>query len=87
MFLAFCANVLTLIGLFCFILEIRYHLEVVYIVWILFSILSFFILNKKKYDELEQQYKNEKNSNLKGWLVFTYIVGSVVLYFISLVFM
>lgn len=85
LFLAICANILTLIGLFCLILKIRYSLEVVYGAWILLFVLSFFILNEKKYKELEEKYKNEKNSKIKGWLVFSYIIGSVILYFVSLV--
>ncbi|HOF16994.1 MAG TPA: hypothetical protein PLF32_08855 [Bacteroidales bacterium] len=86
LFLALCANILTLIGLFCFILKIRYSIEVVFGIWILLFILSFFVLNKKKYEELEEKYKNEKNSKIKDWLVFSYIVGSVILYFVSLAF-
>ena len=31
-----------------------------------------------------EKYKDEKNSQLKGWLVFAYVIGSVVLYFVSL---
>ena len=87
LFLAICANILTLIGLFCNILKIRYSIEVIYVVCILFSVLSFFILNEKKYKELEEKYKNEKNTKIKGWLVITYIIGSIILYFISLAFL
>ena len=29
-------------------------------------------------------YRAEKNSQLKGWLVFAYVIGSLVLYFVSL---
>src|SRR5574344_1242742 len=52
LFLALCANVLTLIGLFCLLLKIKYRIEVVYATWFVFCILSFFILNEKKYEEL-----------------------------------
>jgi ABC-type multidrug transport system fused ATPase/permease subunit len=84
LFLALCANVLTLIGLFCLLLKIKYSIEVVCATWFVFCILSFFILNEKKYEELAEKYKNEKNSKLKGWLVFLYIISSVILYFVSL---
>lgn len=87
LFLAICANILTLTGLFCNILKIRYGIEVIYVVCILFSVLSFFILNEKKYKELEEKYKNEKNNKMKRWLVITYIIGSIILYFISLAFL
>ena len=87
LFLAICANILTLTGLFCNILKIRYGIEVIYVVCILFSVLSFFILNEKKYKELEEKYKNEKNNKMNRWLVITYIIGSIILYFISLAFL
>ena len=84
LFLALVANILFLIGLFCYILGIRYSIQIIYLIWILFSVLSFFVLNERKYEELAEKYKDEKNSQLKGWLVFAYVIGSVVLYFISL---
>lgn len=84
LFLALCANLLTLIGLFYFIFGTKYSINIVYLVWILLSVLSFFILNRKKYAELEQRYKEERNSKLKGWLVFLYIIGSIILFFVSL---
>jgi hypothetical protein len=35
--------------------------------------------------KLNEKYKNEKNSKVKGWLVFVYLIGSVALFFISLI--
>jgi len=84
LFLAFASNILFLIGLFCYILGIRYSIQIVYLIWILLFVLSFFVLNKNRYKELAEKYKDEKNSQLKGWLVFAYVIGSVVLYFVSL---
>ena len=84
LFLALVANILFLVGLFCYILGIRYSIQIIYLIWILFSVLSFFVLNERKYEELAEKYKDEKNSQLKGWLVFAYVIGSVVLYFVSL---
>ena len=84
LFLAFASNILFLIGLFCYILGIRYSIQIVYLIWILLLVLSFFVLNENRYKELAEKYKGEKNSQLKGWLVFAYVIGSVVLYFVSL---
>ncbi len=84
LFLALAANILFLIGLFCYLLGIRYSIQIVYLTWILLFVLSLFVLDKQKYKELAEKYKDEKNSQLKGWLVFAYIIGSVVLYFVSL---
>ena len=94
LFLAFASNILFLIGLFCYILGIRYSIQIVYLIWILLFVLSFFVLNENRYKdgtfnlnlqkELAEKYKDEKNSQLKGWLVFAYVIGSLVLYFVSL---
>ena len=84
LFLAFASNILFLIGLFCYILGIRYSIQIVYLIWILLFVLSFFVLNENRYKELAENYKDEKNSQLKGWLVFAYVIGSLVLYFVSL---
>jgi membrane protein insertase Oxa1/YidC/SpoIIIJ len=57
------------------------------IIWtivMIVSVLSLFFVNKKKFTELYEKYKDEKNSKLKGWLVFLYIIGSVVSFFVSL---
>lgn len=60
LFLAICANILTLIGLFCNILKIRYSIEVIYVVCILFSVLSFFILNEKNTKSWKKNIKMKK---------------------------
>ena len=84
LFLAFASNILFLIGLFCYILGIRYSIQIVYLIWILLFVLSFFDLKENRNKELAEKYNDEKNSQLKGWLVFAYVIGSLVLYFVSL---
>ena len=59
--LALSANILTLICLFCLILKIRYNIKIIYGIWFLLFISSFFILNEKKYEELEKKYINLQN--------------------------
>jgi hypothetical protein len=61
----------------------KISINMIWVIVIITSILSFF-LTKKKYVELAEKYKGETNSNLKGWLVFSYIVCSVVLFFTSM---
>lgn len=61
----------------------KINTDTIWIIIIITTILSFF-LKRKKYEELAEKYKNEKNSKLKGWLVFLYLVGSVILYFVSM---
>ncbi|MDR0863810.1 MAG: hypothetical protein LBO74_02615 [Candidatus Symbiothrix sp.] len=50
------------------------------------GVLSIFLQNKnkKKYKQLEKEYKDEKYSKLKGWLVFLYVICSLTMYFVSL---
>lgn len=87
LFLALCSNILTLLSIFCAILGTRYKTGIIYLLCSVFGVLSFFGLDKKKYKELERRYRSERNSKLKGWLVFAYISVSFVLYFISLYLM
>lgn len=61
----------------------KINVNIIWAIIFITSILSFF-LNKKKYEELVEKYKDERNSKLKGWLVFLYIIGSVTLFFVSL---
>lgn len=39
---------------------------------------------EKKYKELAKKYKTEKNAKLKGWLIFAFIIGTFILYIVSL---
>ena len=87
MFFALSVNVLTVLGVFCIILNTRYEIDIVYLLWAGIAVLQFFVFDKKKYRELERRYKEEKNGKLKGWLVFAYVVVSFILYFISTYFM
>ena len=47
------------------------------------AVISSFFFTREKYEQLEEKYKDEKNSKLKGWLVFIYAVGTIVLYGVS----
>ncbi|KAA6302465.1 MAG: hypothetical protein EZS26_001297 [Candidatus Ordinivivax streblomastigis] len=77
-----------LLSLCIFILSLfdrEINLAFIYIVVIITGIFGLIFSSKKKYQNLEKQYKNEENSKLKGWLVLLYGIGSVVLYFISMI--
>lgn len=52
--------------------------------FILLYVFSLFLNHQKKYVQLDNYYKNEKYRQLKGWLVFFYVVGSLVSYFVSM---
>ena len=66
-----------------YLFEKKINVNIVLAIVIITSFFSFF-LKKEKLAELAEKYKNEKNSKLKGWLVFSYVIGSVVLFFVSL---
>ena len=40
--------------------------------------------DQDKLKTFAEKYKDEKKSQLKGWLVIAYLIGSLVLYFVSL---
>ena len=48
------------------------------------AIIGLFFGSKKLYNQLEQKYKNETNQVLKGWLVFAFVIGGFLSFFISL---
>ena len=48
------------------------------------SIIGLFFGYKKLYIQLDQKYKNETNQVLKGWLVFAFVIGGFLSFFISL---
>lgn len=33
----------------------------------------------RKFKQLEERYKNERHKKLKGWLIFLYFIGTLVL--------
>lgn len=75
---------LSLLAFVFSLLKIKFNITMIGAIACAFIFMSLFFISKKKYEELEQQYKEEKHSKLKGWLVFLYLIGSVVLYFVSI---
>ena len=69
-----------------YILEIEYtnyHAIWVAMPFILLSFRTTFVISDeskmKKFKELEERYKNERHKKLKGWLIFLYSIGTLVL--------
>ena len=48
------------------------------------AIIGLFIGSKKLYNQLDLKYKNETNRVLKGWLVFVFVIGGFLSFFITL---
>lgn len=76
--------VLTMITICLHLMNEELTSELISIVLTCFCILSIPFIRKKKYKELEEYYKDEKHSKLKGWLVFLFAIGSVILFVISI---
>jgi hypothetical protein len=79
-------NMLSVVLLFCFVFNLKYDFKIIILTLTIGIYVTnyFFLLTEKKYKELTKKYKEEKNKKLKGWLVFLYIFGSLLLYNISL---
>ena len=48
------------------------------------ALIGSLLANEKNYNRLYEEYKNERNKTLKGWLVFGFAILSLVIYIISL---
>lgn len=49
-----------------------------------FLLISLFYSSEEKYKKLEEQYANEDNKSMKGWLVFIFLLVIYSSYFIFL---
>lgn len=77
LFLVFLAFIFSLFGL-------KFSLIMLYTVAIIFIVFAIIFASEKKYKELEKKYADERHKKIKGWLVFLFIIMSVILYFVSL---
>jgi hypothetical protein len=84
LFSTFSLIILSFLSFIFFLLHKKIDAYLFGIIAVIITTLSAFFINKKKYAELEEVYKNEKHSKLKGWLVFLYIIASVILFFVSI---
>ena len=85
MFFALAGYTLTLISVIFSFLDKKLTTILIGAVVIIFGIVSLFFINKKKFKELEEHYKDEKHRKLKGWLVFAWVISSIALFAVSLV--
>ena len=68
-----------------YLFDKKINTDIIWAIIMIFILMSLFFINKKKYAELSEKYKEEQNSKLKGRLVFLYYICSVILYFGSLI--
>ena len=72
--------ILTLISIVLMLVDVNWNMKWMYIVSAIVIILGIFTTNKNKYKKLEDRYKNELHTTLKGWLIFLSLIGSFVLW-------
>ena len=79
-------NILIVIQLFLFLLEIKCKILFVAIpLYIIIYVMNYFVLlTTKKYENLLEKYKDETHKTLKAWGVVLYLVGSLALFIVSL---
>ena len=69
-----------------YLFNMRYTKTAVFLVALPLILVDFWITffvpkerKMKKFKELEERYKNERHKKLKGWLIFLYFIGTLVL--------
>ena len=77
-------KILAIISVYLSFSDLKLTPTIAGVVSVVVFVLNTFIMNEKKYFQLSERWKNEKYKKLKGWLVFSYIILSVVIFFVSL---
>ena len=74
-------NILIFIQLFCFVINVKFEIVFAIPLYIIvYGINYFIIFTKKKYDDLAEKHKKESYKKLKGWGVFLYLLGSLIIW-------
>jgi hypothetical protein len=77
-------NTISLISVLLTFFEYKLSKEIIISTIAFYFILNLFLNTKNKFNLLSERWKEEKHKTLKGWLVFAYVVASLVLFFVSL---
>lgn len=77
-------NLLSILSIVFYLLGLKQSKLIIVFVIISFCILNLFILDKKKYAELNERWKSESNKMVRGYFVLAYIVISILTYFMML---
>ncbi len=75
--------VLSLISIVLMIVDVRWEDNWVYLISIIVVLSGTFTANENKYKKLEDRYKNESHTTLKGWLIFLSLIGSLIVWMIT----
>ena len=83
------SNLMTFIQIFCYFINIKFELLLLLLpihamnYWINYS----FLLTDRKYKELEKKYKKEKFKKIKGFGVILYLISSLIIWIICLIYL
>lgn len=77
-------NVIALFSILFSISKINLSKPIIIVIGVLFVIMNIFLYDKNKFYKFHEQWENETHKTTKGWLVFIYVVASLVLFFVSL---
>lgn len=82
-------NLLSLLATLFIINNSQYSIGVIAVIMILNLIMNLFILTKKKHIELEERWKGEnpKYKKARLYLIWFYVIASIVIYMVMLSFM
>lgn len=75
--------VLSLISIVLMIVDVQLEDNWVYLISIIVVLSGTFTTNENKYKKLEDRYKNESHTTLKGWLIFLSLIGSTIVWMIT----
>lgn len=75
--------VLSLVSVVLMIVDVRWEDKWVYIISVIVIVSGTFTTNENKYKKLEDRYKNELHTTLKGWLIFLSLIGSTIVWMIT----
>lgn len=75
--------VLSLVSVILMIVDVRWEDKWVYIISVIVIVSGTFTTNENKYKKLEDRYKNELHTTLKGWLIFLSLIGSTIVWMIT----
>jgi len=67
-----------------FVLGLKIKVYLFFTLALLIVAISYFFIDKNKYNALDELWRNERYNKLKGFLVILYILSTVILFFIAM---
>lgn len=77
-------NIMSVIKLFGVLTKIEFLYLFVIILLIILGVLIWYIKGDRRYEALKYKYRNDKWHSLKGYGVLTYVILSIVFFFVAI---